>query len=75
MMSELKNKIAKRLGEINKNQKWLVKRIEYLYPDDPIRQENLSRLISGRVPNPTVETCIKVAKALGSFIEELWYLE
>jgi len=58
-------KIRERLEEISRSQGWLAEQTGYT-------TEYINRIINGKVKNPGIEACKKIAKALGKLIEELF---
>lgn len=71
---EMKNKIIERLSHLGKSQSWLSKRTVELFPEHPIPRDRLSRIISGKLPNPTIRTALMLATALGCLVEDLFIL-
>jgi DNA-binding XRE family transcriptional regulator len=61
----VKNKVQERLNEIGRSQGWLSRETGY-------SREYINKIISGKVPNPGIDACKKIAKALGRYVEELW---
>lgn len=59
------NQIRARLTAIGKSQSWLA-------VETGLAQSYINHLTSSRVPNPTIRTAGRVAKALNCRIEDLW---
>jgi len=59
------NKIRERLVEIGRSQGWLARQTGY-------STEYINRIVNGKLKNPGIEACKKIAKILGRMVEELW---
>jgi len=59
------NKIKQRLKEMGKSQGWLARETGF-------SREYINKIISGKVSNPGIKNCKKIAKVLGRFADELF---
>ena len=59
------NLIKQRLMTLNKSQAWLASEIG-------MSSTYINHLTSGRVKNPTIQTVLRLAKALGCKVEDLY---
>jgi len=58
-------RIQKRLDELGKSQGWLARETGFT-------REYINKIISGKVSNPGIKNCKKIAKVLGRYPFELW---
>ena len=63
----MENFISAALQKKRKSQGWLSKAAG-------LNRPQICRLIAGKIENPSVRTALKVAKALGLKVEDLWTL-
>ena len=62
------NRIAERLEELGKSQRWLAQKAG-------ISEGHLSEIINNTIQYPRINTCCKIYKALESMPEDLWYYD